>query len=181
MVAPVGPVALTLVGLGVEQGRRRVVRGAAGVALADAILVAVAGIGTTTVGLFDLPWVDTVSRVLGLVLVLIGVRIAVRSEQTLSLVGGIRRPGTTMLAMTLLNPMSLAIWLAVVAALPAEVLTPSSMAEFGFGVTAASVVWHLGLGLLAAWVGHRVGPVARRWGTLASGVVVAIIGVTLAV
>lgn len=181
MVAPLGPIALALVGLGVERGRRHALEGALGVTLADGLLMGITAILAATVGLFDLPGIDLITVGLGVVLIAIGARIALRAESALEAVGAIRRPGPTLLLMTLVNPLSVALWLAVVASLPSHQLTPARLAEFGVGVTLASLVWHTGLGTGAAWVGSRIGPATRRWSGIAGGIVVMGIGVMLVV
>lgn len=182
MVIPVGPVSLTLMGLGIEKGKRRAMEGAVGVAMADAILMGALALIATTVGLFNLPFIEPVEIVLGVLLVGLGVRVLTRSESALETVGGIRRVGPTMLAMTLLNPLSLALWLGVVATLPAAVHSSTfSLLQFGLGVTAASLLWHSSVGLGAAWAGPRMSPRVRRYGTAMGGIVMAVIGVMLVV
>lgn len=177
MVIPVGPVSLTLMGLGIERGRRRAMEGALGVAMADAILMGGVALLATTIGLFDLPFMGAVEVVLGVLLVALGVRVVAKADSALDAVGGIRRVGPTMLAMTLLNPLSLALWLGVVATLPAATHSSTfSLAQFGVGVTAASLLWHSSVGLGAAWMGPRMGPRVRRWGTAFGGVVMMGIG-----
>jgi arginine exporter protein ArgO len=130
-------------------------------------------------GVLELPWVDQVSIALGIVLIALGVHIARSGEHSLEQLRRISRPAPTMLAMTLANPLSLAVWLGVVTALPPETLAPGSWIRFAVGVTIASLGWHIALALGGAWAGPRMTPRVRRWSAIAGGVVVGLIGVAL--
>ena len=181
MVAPVGPVALAVIGIGIERGRRYAVRGALGVATADAVLLLTVGLLAGRAGILELAFTEQVTVVLGLVLVAIGAHVVWTGERSLERLGDITHPATALLVMTLANPLSLAVWLGVVAALPRDTLRPASWPWFAAGVILASVAWHLGLAVGAAWIGERVTSTVRRWSAVAGGVVVAGVGLALIV
>ena len=171
LVAPVGPVALALIGIGIERGRQRAVAGAVGIAFADVVLLTVTAVLAVTVGLFELAFIRWVQLGLAFVLAAVGLVTIVRADGAIETLGRIERPGRTLCSMTLINPMSLAIWLGIVAALPPETFEGSSVVSFGLGIAAASLGWHLLLATLSAWIGPRLSAGLRRSFTIAGGVV----------
>ncbi len=176
LVAPVGPVALTLFGLGAEQGRRVALAGAGGVVLADLLTMPVALGGAGLLGGLDAGIVRWLEVAMGLALVALAVVTVVHAERTRAMLGSVRRPVRTLAAMTLLNPLSLVAWVGLALALPASIRTPFALAAFGAGVVAASAVWHAGLAAASGSFAHRLGPRPRTLITRGSGLLMLVIG-----
>lgn len=181
LVAPVGPVSLTLFGLGAEQGRRAALAGAGGVVIADltTMPLALGGAGFLT-GL-DAGIVRHVEIGLGLALVAVALLTVLRAEQARAAIGRVRRPVRTLAAMTLCNPLSLVAWAGLALALPASVRGPATLAAFGAGLILASAVWHSGVAAAGGALAHRLGDRSRTWMTRASGVLMLAIGGVLVV
>lgn len=176
LVAPVGPVALTLFGLGAEQGRRAALAGAGGVVLADLAVLPVALGSAGFVGGLDTGIVRWMEIVMGVALVALALVTVVHAEGARAALGSVRRPTRTLAAMTLLNPLSLVAWLGLALALPADIRTPVALASFGAGIVAASAVWHTGLAAASGSFAHRLGQRPRTVLTRASGVFLLVIG-----
>lgn len=171
MVAPVGPVSLTLFGLGAERGRRAAVAGAGGVVVADAMVVPFALGGAGFLGGLDAGVVRWLEIVMGLVLLGLAVVIVRHAEQARATVAGIDRPVRTMAAMTLCNPLSLVAWLGLALALPGDMRVPVTLAVFGVGLVLASAVWHVGIAIASGTWASRMGDRARTAVARVSGVV----------
>lgn len=176
LVAPVGPVALTLFGLGAEQGRRAALAGAGGVVLADVVTMPVALGGAGLLGGLDAGIVRWLEVVMGLSLVALAAFTVINAEGTRSALGSLRRPTRTLAAMTLFNPLSLVAWLGLALALPPSIGTPVALTAFGVGVVAASAVWHTGLAAASGSFASRLGPGPRTVITRCSGVLMLGIG-----
>ena len=180
LVAPIGPVSLTLVGLGAEQGRRAALVGAGGVVAADGLTVPIALGGAGLLAGLDAGIVRDVEIVLGLLLVGVAVLTVVRAEQARSTIASLRRPARTLAAMTALNPLSLVAWSGLALALPSSISTPT-LALFGIGLVLASAVWHSSLAAASATFASRLGDRSRTMLTRASGVMMLGIGAVLVV
>ena len=176
LVAPVGPVALTLVGLGAEQGRRAALAGAGGVVLADSLTMPVALGGAGFLGGLDAGIVRWLEIVMGLALVAIAVITMVHAERARAAMGSLRRPTRTLAAMTLLNPLGLVAWIGLALALPASIRTPVALGGFGVGVVLASALWHTGLAAASGSYGHRLDAGSRTVITRLSGALLLVIG-----
>lgn len=176
LVAPVGPVALTLFGLGAEQGRRAALAGAGGVVLADMLTMPVALGGAGLLGGLNAGIVRWLEIVMGASLVALAVVTVVHAERTRAMLGSVRRPVRTLAAMTLLNPLGLVAWVALALALPPSIRTPVTLATFGIGVVVASAVWHAGLAAASGSFAHRLGPRPRTMITRGSGLLMLVIG-----
>ncbi len=176
LVAPVGPVALTLVGLGAEQGRRAALAGAGGVVLADSLTMPVALGGAGFLGGLDAGIVRWLEIVMGLALLAVALVTMVHAERARAALGSVRRPTRTLAAMTLLNPLSLVAWVGLALALPSSIRTPVALGSFGVGVVAASALWHTGLAAASGSFGHRLGDRTRTTITRLSGVFLLVIG-----
>lgn len=178
MVAPIGPVALTLFGLGAERGRRVAVAGAGGVIVADAMVVPFALGGAGFLGGLDAGVVRWLEVLMGLALLALAVVIVTHAERARSAVAAIDRPISTLAAMTLCNPLSLVAWLGLALALPGDFRTPLALALFGVGLVMASAVWHVGLAVASGTLASRLDDRTRTALTRLSGVLlVAIAGV----
>lgn len=176
LVAPIGPVSLTLFGLGAEQGRRAALAGAGGVVLADSLTLPVA-LGSAG---FLVSLEPSVLRgfelVMGLALVGLAVSTLVATDRARDAVAGIRRPARTLAVMTVVNPLSVVAWAGVALALPTSLRSPSAMAAFGIGLVLASACWHTGIAVAAGSLARRMGDGPRRAVTRISGVVLLVVG-----
>ncbi len=176
LVAPVGPVALTLFGIGTAQGRRAAIAGAAGVVFADLLIMPVALASAGFLGGLDARVVRWLEVAMGLTLVALALLTVLHAERAQVALGSIRRPTRALAAMTLLNPLSLVAWLGLGLALPPEIRTPMTLATFGLGLLLASAVWHTGLAAASGSLAGRVGGGRQALLTKASGLVLLGIG-----
>ncbi len=176
LVAPIGPVALTLFGLGAERGRRVALAGAGGVVLADALTMPVALGSAGFLSSLDADVVRGFEVVMGLALVALAVSTIVASDRARAAVAGIRRPARTLAFMTIVNPLSLVAWAGVALALPTSLRSPAALVAFGIGLVLASAFWHSGLAMAAGSLAQRMGDGSRRAVTRVSGVVLLLIG-----
>jgi threonine/homoserine/homoserine lactone efflux protein len=176
LVAPIGPVALTLFGLGAERGRRVALAGAGGVVLADALTMPVALGSAGFLSSLDAGVVRGFEVVMGLALVALAVSTIVATDRARSAVAGIRRPTRTLAFMTIVNPLSLVAWAGVALALPSSLRSPAALVAFGVGLVLASAFWHSGLAMAAGLLAQRMGDGPRRAVTRASGVVLLVVG-----
>lgn len=176
LVAPIGPVALTLFGLGAERGRRVALAGAGGVVLADALTMPVALGSAGFLSSLDSGIVRGFEVVMGLALVGLAVSTIVATDRARAAVAGIRRPTRTLAFMTIVNPLSLVAWAGVALALPSSLRSPAALVAFGVGLVLASAFWHSGLAVAAGSLAQRMGDGPRRAVTRASGVVLLVVG-----
>jgi threonine/homoserine/homoserine lactone efflux protein len=181
LVAPVGPVALTLFGLGAEQGRRAALAGAGGVVLADSITMPVALGAAGFLGGLDTGVVRWLEIAMGITLVVIAIATMAHAERARHALGSLRRPVRALAAMTLLNPLSAVAWMGLALALPSSIATPMALAGFGAGILAASAVWHGALAAASGSFAHRLGHRPRTVITRVSGVMMLAIGGVLVV
>lgn len=176
LVAPVGPVALTLFGLGAEQGRRAALAGAGGVVLADLVTMPVALGSAGFLGGLDPALVRGFEVVMGMALVALAVSTIVATDRARDVVAGIRRPTRTLAVMTMINPLSLVAWAGLALALPETMRTTAPLLAFGAGIIAASALWHSGLAVAAGSLAQRLGDRPRTVLTRLSGVVLLAVG-----
>ena len=176
LVAPIGPVALTLFGLGAERGRRVALAGAGGVVLADALTMPVALGSAGFLSSLDGGIVRGFEVVMGLALVALAVSTIVATDRARAAVAGIRRPTRTLALMTIVNPLSLVAWAGVALALPSSLRSPAALVAFGVGLVLASAFWHSGLAMAAGSMARRMGDGPRRAVTRASGVMLLVVG-----
>lgn len=176
LVAPIGPVALTLFGLGAERGRRVALAGASGVVLADALTMPLALGSAGFLSSLDADVVRAFEVVMGLALVALAVSTIVAADRARAAVAGIRRPARTLALMTIVNPLSLVAWAGVALALPASLRSPATLAAFGVGLVLASAFWHSGLAVAAGSLARRMGDGPRRVVTRVSGIVLLVVG-----
>ena len=170
LVAPIGPVALTLFGLGAEQGRRAALAGARGVVLGDSISMPIALGGAGFLGGLDAGIVRWLEVVMGIVLIGVAVLTVLHAEGARAAIATVRRPTRTLAAMTLCNPLTLVAWLGLALALPQSLRTPVALGAFGLGVLLASALWHTGLAAASGALGPRMGERSRTLITRGSGV-----------
>lgn len=176
LVAPIGPVALTLFGLGAERGRRVALAGAGGVVLADAVTMPVALGSAGFLSSLDADLVRGFEVVMGLALVALAISTIIATDRARSAVAGIRRPARTLAVMTIVNPLSLVAWAGVALALPSSLRSPAALVAFGVGLVLASAFWHSGLAMAAGTFARRMGDGPRTVVTRVSGVVLLVVG-----
>lgn len=170
LVAPIGPVALTLFGLGAEQGRRAALAGARGVVLGDSISMPIALGGAGFLGGLEAGIVRWLEVVMGIVLIGVAALTVVHAERARAAIATVRRPTRTLAAMTLCNPLTLVAWLGLALALPQSLRSPAALGAFGLGVLLASALWHTGLAAASGVLGPRMGDRTRTLITQGSGV-----------
>ena len=170
LVAPIGPVALTLFGLGAEQGRRAALAGARGVVLGDSISMPVALGGAGFLGGLEAGIVRWLEVVMGIVLIGVAVLTVLQAERTRAAIATVRRPTWTLAAMTLCNPLTVVAWVGLALALPQSLRSPAALGAFGLGVLLASALWHTGLAAASGVLGPRMGDRTRTLITQGSGV-----------
>lgn len=179
LVAPIGPVSLTLFGLGAEQGRRAALAGAGGVVLADVLTVPVALGGAGFVAQLDTGLLRSVEIAMGVALVAVALLTVMKAERAREAIGSLRRPTRTLAAMTLCNPLSIVAWSGLALALPASISTPGTLTAFGLGLVLASAVWHAGVAATAGSLASRMGDRGRTLLTRSSGLVMFAVGAVL--
>jgi len=176
LVAPVGPVALTLFGLGTEQGRRAALAGAGGVVLGDLLVLPIALAGAGLVAGLDAGVVRGAEVVMGVLLVALAASMLLAADRAREVVAGIRRPTRTLALMTLANPLSLVAWAGLALALPPSLRGAGPLLLFGSGILLASAAWHSGLAVAAGSLARRLGDRHRTAITLASGLLLLGVG-----
>jgi len=176
LVAPVGPVALTLFGLGTEQGRRAALAGAGGVVLGDLVALPLALAGAGLVAGLDAGVVRGVEVVMGVLLIALAASMLLAADRAREVVAGIRRPTRTLALMTLVNPLSLAAWAGLALALPADLRGAGPLLAFGAGILLASAIWHSGLAVAAGTLARRLGDRHRTAITRGSGLLLLAVG-----
>jgi putative LysE/RhtB family amino acid efflux pump len=156
VVAPVGPISLLLVAIGLERGRSDGIRAGLGVAGADLLLlVVVLASSQRLAGLGD-HWQRRIEVALAAGMLIFGLHAICNRDGVTSIVGRIRRPFRTLLMATVGNPMSLMVWLGLVVTLGSKFGGGAAMLRVGLGLALASVTWHVMLGAAAGSVGTRL-------------------------
>ncbi|HEY8339762.1 MAG TPA: LysE family transporter [Egibacteraceae bacterium] len=166
VAVPLGPVGLLVIDRAARHGLATGVAAGAGVAAADccyALLAAVAG--------FELaarvaPAADAVRVVSAVALAALAVTGVVRTVRqpapTPATPGRAARASAALFGLTLLNPLTVSTFAALVLGLGAGGLTgPGTKAAFVTGVTAASFLWQSLLAVAGAVAGSRLSPRAR--------------------
>ena len=178
-VLPPGPLAVTLVEVGVSQGRLVGARSGAGIAVGDLTVGAAAGAVVVSGGALPAAAFETIQLVSAGVLIALGAFMVIRPGAVESVAHAIHRPGRAFFALTVLTPTVFGAWIAMIAALPfADDL--SAIATFVVGAGAASAIYHVALGSAAGrFGGHLSGRpmqhVARAGGMLFAGLGVAML------
>jgi arginine exporter protein ArgO len=190
---PVGAIAVLIVDLGSREGFRSGAAAGLGAATADGVYAAVAALFGAAVAAVLAPWATplrwiSVGALAGIAVV--GVRRAFRTPAHAvadppSLAGGDGVPTTDLrghrgpsrtyaafLGLTLLNPMTVTYFAALVLGLPA--LAGGAAERFAFAAAAflASASWQLLLAAVGALLHRHASPGFRRWTSLAGNVVI---------
>jgi threonine/homoserine/homoserine lactone efflux protein len=175
---PVGAIAVLVVETGLRRGFRLGAAAAAGAATADGLYATVAALGGTAVAAIVAPWVVPLRAAAVVFLLAIAAR-GFRAARTAAArldgsdaADGLRSTYLRLLGLTLLNPMTMIYFAALVLALPVLEGGPLARPVFAAGAFAASLSWQL---LLAAGgaVGHRRLPARFRvWLSLVGNAVI---------
>jgi threonine/homoserine/homoserine lactone efflux protein len=161
VVAPIGPISLLLMAIGLERGRADGMRAGLGVAGADlALLVLVLG-ASSRLTVLDEMWQRRIELVLAGGMLVFGLHALVSRGGFAAVVERIRRPGRALLLATLGNPMTVVVWLGLVVTLGSEFGTGWALIRIGLGLALATCVWHVGLGAAAGELGSHLTPRAR--------------------
>lgn len=156
-VLPPGPVALSLIEVGVQQGRRGAAWGAVGIAGGDSVVATLAAILVVLGGTLPAAFFDGAQLVSAFVVFVPGALLVLRPTVTQGIARSISRPGRTFFLLTALTPSVFGAWLAILAATPFAT-EPRAVALFLSGAMVASFGYHLVLGAGAGGIGHRVAP-----------------------
>ncbi|HSL97547.1 MAG TPA: LysE family transporter [Candidatus Deferrimicrobiaceae bacterium] len=177
---PVGAIAVLIVETGLRDGFRQGAVAAAGAATADGLYATLAALGGAAVAGAVAPWVVPLRAAAVVVLLAIAARgfLAARASAAPlageRAAGGLRSTYLRLLGLTILNPMTVVYFAALVLALPVLEGGPLARPTFAVAAFAASLSWQL---LLAAGgaVAHRRLPARFRvWLSLVgNGVIVA--------
>ncbi|MEM9203297.1 MAG: LysE family transporter [Actinomycetota bacterium] len=177
-VLPPGPLAVTLVEVGVSQGRAAGARSGIGIAAGDLAVGSAAGLLVVSGGVLPDGAFGTVQVVSAVALIAIGVAMAVRPSTVESVAGAIQRPVRAFFLLTVLTPTVFGAWIAIITALPFADDFDAILA-FVIGAGIASAAYHVALGSAAGEVGRHVsGPVMIRVAQ-AGGVLFAGVGVLM--
>ncbi len=154
-VVPLGPMSLSIIGVGLTQGRTAGSQAGLGVVGGDAITasaaVALVGLGARLpAGAFAFLRYCSLA-----VLAAFGVAMIIGSNRFQAAAGGLRRPGRVLMAATVLSPLTFGSWIAMFMAMPFA-QSPSRLGLFATGVMLSSLCWHPLLGAGAGLVGTRV-------------------------
>jgi len=183
---PLGAIGVMIVDLGMRGGFRPAAAAAAGVAAADLMYAAVAAATGAAVAGALAPHEQALRLAAAAVLVVVaalGLRMAVRARRTEPAAAPAGR-GTFLrfVALTSINPLTVAYFAALIAGLPA--VASSSAAEravFVLAAGAASLSWQLVLAGSGAALHHRLPPSARLYTALAGNAIVLALAVRMAV
>lgn len=179
VVAPVGPISLLLITIGLERGAGAGVRAGLGVAAADAALLLVVLAVADRLTALDHAWQTGIEVALAACLVLIGLRAVTARAGITGAVQRIQRPGRVLMIATLANPMTALAWLGLMVALGSELGQGWALVRTGLGIALASLAWHVALGAASGSVGARLGPARRLLVQRASGVAMVGLGALL--
>lgn len=172
-VIPPGPLAVTLVEVGVAQGRIAGARSGFGIAAGDLAVGSAAGLLVVSGGALPAGWFETVQIVSALVLIALGLAMLLRPTAVEAVAGAIQRPARAFFVLTVLTPTVFGAWIAIIAALPfADDLT--AIGTFVIGAGVASALYHVALGSAAGEFGRylsgaMMARVARTGGLLFAG------------
>ena len=167
IMVPPGPLSVTLLEVGVTQGRSAGVRSGAGIAAGDVVVGSVAATIIIAGGMLPDAMFAGVRLASAGILIGLGLFLVVRPATVEAVARAIQRPARALFLLTVLTPTVLGAWIAMLAALPFS-QSPADVTMFVIGVCGASAIWHTALGTLAAELGHRLhgatGRIARAGG-----------------
>ncbi|MEM9465542.1 MAG: LysE family transporter [Actinomycetota bacterium] len=178
-VIPPGPLAVTLVEVGVTQGRGAGARSGAGIAAGDLAVGSAAGVVVVFGGALPDGAFAAVQIVSAAVLIALGVAMILRPTAVEAVAGAIHRPGRAFFALTVLTPTVFGAWVAIIAALPfTDDL--SAIGTFVVGVGLASALYHVALGSAAGAFGRHLHGAAMNRIAQAGGGLFVVLGAVMA-
>jgi threonine/homoserine/homoserine lactone efflux protein len=187
---PVGAIAVLIVEAAVRRGFRIGAAAGAGAASADGIYAALAVIAGTTIAVILEPWTRPLRLLSAAVLVVIAVRgflsLRTRPRQVAeageSLPDGPGPLGTwgRFLGLTIINPMTVIYFAALVLGLPAIGAGEGGRVVFVIAAFVASLSWQLLLAAFGAVVHHRLPPVAATVTSLVGNCIVLVFAAGIA-
>jgi arginine exporter protein ArgO len=180
VAVPLGAIGVLIIATAAQHGRRAGLAAATAVATADGLFAVVAAIGGAAAAELIRPYADIARIVAGIVLLGVaafGARAALRPQLAAEPL-----PASSIyprfLALTLINPLTVLAFAAVVLALPpGTVATTGGKAAFVAGVAAASMAWQAVLALGGVALGKMLGPRARLVTGLTGSALVAVLAV----
>lgn len=177
-VIPPGPLAVTLVEVGVSQGRVAGARSGFGIAAGDLAVGSAAGLVVVSGGALPAGAFETVQVVSAIVLIALGVTMLLRPAAVEAVAGAIQRPARAFFALTVLTPTVFGAWIAIIAALPfADDLT--AIGTFVIGAGIASALYHVALGSAAGEFGRHLSGVVMTRVARTGGVLFAALGAVM--
>ena len=177
---PVGAIGVLVVDAGMRGGFRPAAAAASGVATADFLYAALAAVAGSVIAELLAPWQRTVQLVAAAVLVAVAAigcrslwnRRATEAGDARHAPAG-RHMFVRFLALTSVNPATVAYFAALIAGLPAVASAPAeAKVTFVLAAGAASLSWQLVLGAAGATLHHKLPPAARLWTGVAGNVLV---------
>lgn len=184
---PVGAIAILIVDLGMRRGFTRAVPAALGAASADLTYAAVAAVAGTVVASALEPHERTIELVSAGVLGAIAIYRMVRlfrppeSARLDRAPGGSARTYVSVLGLTLVNPMTVAYFAALILGLGHDTLASAwDRVLFVIGAFVASALWQLLLAATGALLHHRLPDRARLATALAGNLLIGALAVRLA-
>ena len=129
-VIPPGPIAVTLVEVGVNQGRSAGARSGMGIAAGDTVSGGLAGVTVASGGMLPTAVFDGVQITSAIVLIGLGAIMIGRPGTVESMAAAITRPARTFFFLTALTPTVFGAWLAILAAMPFAHHLPSRKSCF---------------------------------------------------
>jgi len=172
---PPGPVTMTLVGVGVNQGKSVGVRSGAGAAVGDTSAAVAAGILVASGAALPATVFSAIEIFASGLLILVGAVMAIRPGGVARFAGSVTRPTRTFFALAAFTPTVFAAWVAILSALPFDT-NSTNLVSFLVGAFGASLVYHLTVGAAAGVVGPRLTQRFVTNMTRASGTLFAVLG-----
>jgi arginine exporter protein ArgO len=177
---PVGAIGVLVVDAGMRGGLRPAAAAASGVATADFLYAALAAAAGTVIAELLEPWQRTVQLVAAGVLVGVAAlgflhhrRRGKEDPAAAASAPSGRHLFLRFLALTSVNPATVAYFAALIAGLPAVASAPAeAKVVFVLAAGAASLSWQLLLGAAGATLHHKLPPAARLWTGVAGNVLV---------
>src|SRR5690606_17857942 len=181
VAVPVGAIGILIIETGLRNGLRKGLAAGAGAATADLIYAVVAVIGGAgaAAAIGDIgPGFRYVGGVVLVVMALLGIRRAIRQDGVVE--RGAGRTYAAFLGLTLVNPMTVLYFAAVVMGLGlATGMTPVEGIAFIAGAAVASLSWQWLLAFGGFTLGSRLSERARRWLAVAGNLLVLGLAVTI--
>lgn len=180
VAAPVGPMALLCMRRTLGRGWREGLATGLGIACGDGTYATVAALGLAGISAFLMAHQQPLHLAAGGVLILMGLSFLRRpAANTIATAAGgsLLRAWAGAYGLTLTNPPTILIFMALLAALaPPEGLAPPAAAVTVGGVMAGSLAWWTALVVVIALFGRALGPRVRRGIDILSGLALALYG-----